>query len=73
MQQLELFDSPVVFAIHHDRDELKRLRETNWSAYERLIVVRDLINRMAAASKHEDFRYINRLNHDLNKMLAKLN
>jgi len=72
MQQLELFDSPVVFAIHHDRDELKRLRETNWSAYERLIKVRNIIGRMAWLSKHEDFRYMNRLNHDLDKMLAKL-
>jgi hypothetical protein len=32
MHQLELFDSKVIFAVHHDRDKLKELRKTNKEA-----------------------------------------
>jgi hypothetical protein len=70
MQQLELFDSAVVFAIHHDKDKLKELRKTNKEAALKVLVVRELINRMAAAYKYEDYRYINHVNNTLNKFLA---
>ena len=72
MQQLELFDSAIVFAIHHDRDAIQKLRKTNWEAANRLLQVRELMFRMAEASKYEDYRYINHLNKILDKCLAKL-
>lgn len=70
MYQLELFGSPVVFAIQHDAYELQKLRKTNWEAAHKVLYVRELINRMAAASKYEDYRYINGLNRTIDKFLT---